>query len=367
MKRTRLILLPVLAALSACGAAPSSPATTQQAPTAPPAQVNFLSMGDWGQAGKTQRIVADNLARHVNTSGLKYEAMLTAGDNFYVPLLGIDDPKWQTMFEQMYDPAVLNFPFYVALGNHDYDLLDKNNPAGPRKWQVEIEYAKANPQSRWKLPSRWYRLELPKENPLVTVLMLDSDRTLLGPELWKEELAWIAAELEKPRKTPWLIAVAHHPLFSNGDHGDVGPLQRELGPLFQQHGVDFFIAGHDHDLQHLEIDGYATSFLLVGGGGAGIRPMRNDVRGPFSRSVYGFADLQFTEERATVRYISGTDGTVLHAFTRTKAGKVNVIQTTPSDRATPRTVRSITRPDAASAATTTRAATSRATTTAISP
>jgi hypothetical protein len=55
------------------------------------------------------------------------------------------------------------------------------------------------------------------------------------------------------------------------------------------------------------------SFILVGGGGADVRPMRNDTRGPFSKSAHGFASLRFTPMLMTVRFIS-RHGEVLHAF-----------------------------------------------------
>jgi hypothetical protein len=319
-------------------------------------------MGDIAQVGPGQARVAAALEKHVVASPRKYDGLFTAGDNFYMKLTGVDDPKWQTLFEDLYHPAVLNFPFYVALGNHDYDKLE----GGGFKWQIEMAYAQVNPQSRWKLPAKWYRVELPAragEEPLVTVLVLDSYKTALGEVEWAKQIAWLESELTRPRKSEWVVAIAHHPLFSNGNHGDNGVIQREFGPLFDKHDLDLYICGHDHDLQHLEIPGYDTSFLLVGGGGASTRPMRVDSRGPFSRALQGFADLNFTPERVTVRYI-GVDGSVLHAFERTRGGgKVKVLETTASDRAVPRTVKDVTRPDAATRPATTRATTTRATTT----
>jgi hypothetical protein len=262
------------------------------------------------------------------------------------------------MFEEMYDPKVLDFPFYASLGNHDYEEL---TPGGMRKWQIEMAYAKAHPRGRWKLPAHWYRVDFPNRapEPLVSVLVLDSYKDGVGEAAWAQQLAWLKGELEQPRKATWIVAIAHHPLFSNGRHGDIGVLQREFGSLFQQHGVDLYICGHDHDLQHLEVPGFKTSLMLVGGGGASTRPMQNDVRGPFSRSTQGFADLNFTRVRVLVRYV-GTDGSVLHAFERTRDGKVTVLETTPSDAAVPLTLKELTRPDAATRRAATRPATTRA-------
>jgi len=364
MKRCGWLLSMMLVLATGCGA--SRPAEKSAAATRPadaaqatPREVNLLTMGDIGQVGPGQARVAAAMEKYVRGAGRSFDALFTAGDNFYVKFTGVDDPKWRTMFEDMYNPSVLNFPFYAALGNHDYEEV---TPGGVRKWQIEMDYAKAHPNSRWKLPAHCYRVDFPggAEKPLVSVLVLDSYKDQVGEQRWAEQLAWVKEQLDGPRKSRWIIAVAHHPLFSNGRHGDIGVMQRDFGPLFQKYGVDLYICGHDHDLQHLEMPGYNMSFLLVGGGGASTRPMQNDVRGPFSRATQGFADLSFTAARVVVRYI-GVDGSVVHAFERTHGGKVKVLETTPSDRAVPLTVKEITRPDAATRrASTTTATTKRA-------
>jgi tartrate-resistant acid phosphatase type 5 len=279
-------------------------------------------MGDWGEGKPAQKNVADAMAKYVAARKTPFAALLSAGDNFYVPLSGVEDPAWQTLFEQMYDAKRLDFPFYAALGNHDYDQ---------NKYLIELAYARQNPQSRWKLPARWYRVDLPAKEPLVTALMLDSDQPNLTAIEWALEKKFIAEELARPR-APWTICVAHHPLFSNGAAADNGVLQKDWGAVFEKEHVDFYLCGHDHNLQHLEVKGWKESFVLAGGGGAHAHPLIRDNRGPFSRTVYGFVHFDVTPDLATVRYV-GADGATLHEFTRTKAGEVKVTLTTPSDAA----------------------------------
>jgi tartrate-resistant acid phosphatase type 5 len=295
-------------------------------------EINLLAMGDWGSGRDDQRLVADRLADYVQTSQKTFSGILLAGDNFYADLTGIDDPLWQTLFEQMYDPKRLAFPFYAALGNHDLEN---------GKMQIELDYAKANPKSRWKLPARWYELDFPVDRPLVKVLMLDSNKQGMTEAEWNTQMDWMKAQFNA-RNAQWLICCAHHPLFSNGNHGDNGALQRDWGPLFESGKVDAFVCGHDHDLQHLEVPGRRTSFMLVGGGGQQVRPIRVDQRGPFSRSVFGFTHLMFTPQRMVARFID-VEGQSVHVFERSIEGNVRIIETTASDVATPRTVRSITR------------------------
>lgn len=288
---------------------------------------------------QNQKTVAAGMARYVASRNKEYAGLLTAGDNIYIQLKNADDPQWNSIFENMYDKARLNFPFFITPGNHDYDQ---------GKLAIELAYARKNPASRWKFPSAYYRLDFPAQSgstadrPLVTVLMLDSCKDQMGAAAWNAQMQWLRRELSNPNNGEWLFCVAHHPLYSNGNHGDNGVLQREWGPLFARYNVDLYIAGHDHDLQHLEMPGVKTTFILVGGGGATVRTMRNDRRGPFSKSIYGFTDINVTPEKCTVKFI-GTDGEIIHAFERTKAGKVRVIESDPSDVAIPRTPQSINR------------------------
>ncbi len=297
-------------------------------------EVNIIVMGDWGNDKNTQKTTAANLAKYVQSTGRPFNATLLAGDNFYVKLNGIQDYQWQSMFEDMYDPQKLNMPFYVELGNHDYEQT---------KAQIEREYAKKHPDSRWKYPAKWYRVDFPAKpaKALFTVLMLDSNKPKLSKEEWAEQIRWMDAELSKPDVGEWTAACAHHPIFSNGSHGDNGVLMLEWGKIFKQHNLDFYLCGHDHDLQHLQIKDWPTTFILAGGGGGGTTDMRRDIRGPFSRKLYGFAHLQFFPQRCDVRFVNGSDGKVVHHFIRSSSGQVEILNTTGRDKATTRPLRAI--------------------------
>ncbi|CAN5453106.1 hypothetical protein BH09PLA1_BH09PLA1_19150 [soil metagenome] len=305
--------------------------------TRPADEVNLLAVADWGMNNANQKLVAAAIANHARNAGRTFSGALCGGDNLYVQPKSVDDPLWLQVFERMYDPAAIDFPFYISPGNHDYE-------AG--KLAMELEYSRRNPTSRWKFPATFYRIDLPAgaQRPLVSVLMLDSNKDRMGEHVWQAQLSWLERELASPRDGTWMIAVAHHPLFSNGDHGDNGVLQTSWGNLFKRYGLDLFIAGHDHDLQHLEMADWKTSFILVGGGGATTRQMRVDRRGPFSRASYGFADLQFSPDKFTVTFVDAQNQS-LHSFERNKSGGVRIVQESASDSAVPRTPRSVNRPD----------------------
>jgi tartrate-resistant acid phosphatase type 5 len=293
--------------------------------------LHLLTLGDWGIDSPERAEVGAEMGKFASKNGNHPAAVLLLGDNFYVKLSGVDDPRIQTFFEKTYDDKNLNIPFYAVMGNHDYSTGDM---------PVEMEYASSK-NTRLKIPSRWYRLDLPAEKPVATILMLDScaPPTLMKQEDWDEEMAWLKSELAKPH-APWLVCCAHHDIFGNGSHGDNGVLMTTWGPLFKQAKVDFYVCGHEHTLQHLELPGWPISFVVAGGGGAKTKPMLKDQRGPFSSSTYGFASFRFTPEKASVELING-NGHLLHAFTRDRNGAIKITANTPSDPATKKPLQTI--------------------------
>ncbi len=64
----------------------------------------------------------------------------------------------------------------------------------------------------------------------------------------------LAAELDRllagAAGIPWKIVVMHRPTWSNGSHGsDDRRFNHALVPVFDRHGVDLVLAGHDHNYE----------------------------------------------------------------------------------------------------------------------
>ena len=294
---------------------------------------HLLMVGDWGYENfEAQTRVAKAMQGYVKEQGFKTEALLMLGDNWYGPLPnGVKDTRWQTQFEEMYPKSVFDCPAYAIPGNHDYQRMPESKVA------AELEYAKL-PGTRWTMPSLWYSFQFPAKRPLMTVIALDSNMPsadgrwdrgtnfTLTPAQQAEQLAWLTAELEKPRTTPFLVVMGHHPIFSNGPHGDHKVLIRDWEPLLRKHKVHLYLAGHDHDMQHLEFEGHPTSFVLSGGGGADLYNLKIDAaqRGPMAERVYGFSELVVTREMLTVRHMDEQGG-LIHAFTKMPDGSMKVV------------------------------------------
>lgn len=288
-------------------------------------KLHTLMIGDWGwhKDMRAQTAVARGMTAYMADKSIQPHCMFLLGDNFYGPFKdGVKCTRWKEQFSDIYPKKDFPFPFHAILGNHDYD----DEPV--TKLDAELAYQKANPGTRWNMPAKWYRLELgPVEKPLVTVLALDSNFKNSKVSLTREEratqLAWFKAELEKPRTTPWLIVIGHHPLYSNGVHGDNPELIKEWDPLFRKHKVHSYICGHDHDLQHIEFKDHPTSFVISGGGGARLREPVQE-HGPFAKAVYGFTHLEVDEHTMVIRHIDANRN-LMHSFEKKTDGTWRVI------------------------------------------
>ncbi|MEP2777148.1 MAG: metallophosphoesterase [Luteolibacter sp.] len=288
---------------------------------------HFTMIGDWGRHDDMtqQKAVAKGMIDYMVERTIRPEAMFFLGDNFYGQMPGgVKCPRWKTQYSAIYPPAAFPGPCHAILGNHEYDDQPKV------KVEAELGYAKYKPTTRWNMPNKWYRLDIgPEEKPLMTVLCLDSNysnqRDQLTPAEKAEQLAWLKAELAKPRKAPWLVVNGHHPLYSNGKYGDFPEMIEEWDALFREHKVHFYFCGHEHDLQHLELEDHPTSFVISGGGGAPIRPLQpGKERGPFGQAVAGFTHLEVTHEQFIVRHVD-KDSNILHAFSKDPDGTWRVL------------------------------------------
>jgi hypothetical protein len=295
---------------------------------------HMLMLGDWGFIGQhvDQNTVAAAMQAYARTNRLNIQALLMLGDNFYGDLGSTNSSRWKTQFEDMYPRSVFNCPAYAVPGNHDYikddDVL---------RYDVELQYAKTS-QTRWTMPSQYYKFLFPAFDPLVTVIALDSNipfadgSTQMGgfftmsAEQRAAQLQWLKDELQKPLTTPFLIVMAHHPIYSDGPHGDNQGLINDWEPLLSQHKVHAYLAGHDHDLQHLEFEGHPTSFFCSGGGGADLYNLRiaPNKRGPYAVKSLGFSHLEVTKTLLTLRHVD-QNGNIVHAFSKTPDNKLTLI------------------------------------------
>lgn len=259
----------------------------------------FLAVGDFGTGGLSQYAMAEAMVKVCEQQGCDF--VLGLGDNFYPDgVSSIKDEKFQSAFEDPF--AGLEIPFYMVLGNHDVEQTESS--------RSQIAYA----SERWKLPGRWYAFHV---GPVRFVAL---DTTGSGARRGDRQLNWIDYVLSAPGDARWTVAYGHHPLYSNGAHGNAAG---ESAKWLQQavcgsETVDLYLAGHDHDLQWLAAkpdECRDTEFIVSG---AGARPRALDGWANAAHFMQG-RTLGFFWFEATADTLIGraydADGTVL--FERT--------------------------------------------------
>jgi hypothetical protein len=286
--------------------------------------LHLLALGDYGTKGNEHQIaVANAMAKFARSLDQPLDAVLALGDNFYKK---ITPDRFENHFEKIYSTDGLDCPFYACAGNHDYGEASYDFQQG--KLQMQIDYAKDNPQSRWKFPAKWYTIELPDaDNPLVKIIVLDGNYWpgALKPKEKLDQRRFLEAELKKKTDAPWLWVVNHFPIFSDcKKRGDNKSLIRDWGDMLKDSNVSLCFAGHDHTMQHLRVEGYSTSFVVSGAGGAGLYDIKRTGRGFTNDKKRGFNHIHVTPEALHVQFIN-TDGDCLHHFQRAPAGEVKVL------------------------------------------
>ncbi len=243
--------------------------------------LTFLAIGDWGRHGTNhQREVAVRMGKSAQEIGARF--VISVGDNFYEDgVAGVDDPAWQTSFEQVYDAPSLQVPWNVILGNHDY----RGNA------QAQLDYVAKS--SRWRMPARWYSYSdqapdgavaeffVIDTSPMMSQYYKDGAKTVKVADQKQNvpvQLAWLDQALEAS-KADWKIVIGHHPVYSGrligadraGDPdeptrraGGSPDLIASLDPILQRHAVPLYLNGHDHNLAHV-LHGQ-THFVCTGAG-----------------------------------------------------------------------------------------------------
>ncbi|EAT12643.1 acid phosphatase [Bermanella marisrubri] len=305
---------------------------------APNSQVSIIAIGDMGTGKEAQYEVSRAIEAVCAEKACDFAIGL--GDNIYE--VGIDsaqDQQMLTKFEYPYEN--LDFPFYMALGNHDNSSVSGiglNNNKGEH--QVDYHYQADRYSDKWNMPARYYRFAAPLESEakLVDLFALDSNPLAalsdLNPEYYqipykKKQQKWFEDQLQTSQ-TPWRIAFAHHPYASNGLHGDAGLYDRVplLGIVWHNFleqsvcdNVDLIITGHDHDLQYLKPrKNCGKTEFIISGAGAKTREFRDENRNESywqQDNIKGFFRLDFIGNKLTIEAYTVEADQLTLAYTRT--------------------------------------------------
>ncbi len=234
----------------------------------------FVSVADTGTGSKSQYSVAQAMTRYYQQK--PYKLVVLAGDNIYN---NGEIEKINAVFERPYQELLKQgVKFQACLGNHDIRTANG---------EPQVNYAGFN------MPGRYYTFK----QDLVQFFALDTNHNAD----WKNQLIWLDKELSQSI-APWKIVFGHHQIYSSGHYGLNKPFVKTLAPIFQKHGVQLYINGHEHHYERTRsING--TTYLTCGAG-AGTRPVGASEWTVRAASELSFAAFELQRDRLE---ISGID------------------------------------------------------------
>ena len=110
------------------------------------------------------------------------------------------------------------------------------------------------------------------------------------------------------------MVYGHHPIYSEGQHEDNNEKIAQLLPVLKDR-ADVYLAGHDHDMQHLKPEG-RLHFFVAGTGGK-LRTIEPGPRSLFAKGANGFAVLEADASTLTVTFVE-VDLTSPYTYTITR-------------------------------------------------
>lgn len=201
---------------------------------------------------------------------------------------GTEDSDWDRYFA-VAAPLLERIPIFLAAGNHEYALRRQGAQRLFHLW--DRLFIPQPPVSTNSSPAPAMLAQLREKNPPldeaafprgyysfdqsgVHFVALDSNQARNI-----EQQRWLEADLSRAtlRRPRAIIVWMHDGPYSMGWHGDNGSLIRDYVPLFEKYRVNIVFSGHDHDFERGRRG--SLNYIVTGGGGAELRPLKCGVPG----------------------------------------------------------------------------------------
>ncbi len=245
-------------------------------PATPRPLLRLAVAGDVGDSGSRLDATADRIAAIGEES--PYDVLLLLGDNVHPG--GDPERLPETVFEPFAGVLAQGAELLAILGNHD----------------VSMGHGEAQ-MSALGMPGRWWSRELGD----VLIVGLDSNDVDN-----QEQLDFLDTTLAETNAR-WKIVALHHPPYSAGYQGSNTDARRAFSPLFERHGVQLVLSGHDHDYQRSKPIGGVT--YVVSGAASGTRRTGEAGFTAVSWSWHHFLDVTIFDDRLVLRAVN-QDGRV---------------------------------------------------------
>ena len=179
----------------------------------------------FGDAQNNIRSLWSRVIREASQYAPRAAFMLHAGD-----LINSDnsDAEWGEWFGA---GGWLNgmIPTVATPGNHEYDDDDRLS----RHWRPQFAFPMNGPTG---LEETVYSFDYQGAR----IISLNSNERV------DEQRDWLKSVLTEADRPKWTIVTFHHPIFSASKERDNPELRAAWRPIFEEHGVDLVLQGHDH-------------------------------------------------------------------------------------------------------------------------
>jgi acid phosphatase type 7 len=212
--------------------------TTRTMPPAGPADFDLVFFGDTGLLGRADGLDTGTAQAIKEMLGLNPDLILPGGDYAYYNTdqrYGTLDNSIDAWFNQN-QPLFSRVPIMPTYGNHEVLLGESYD-----RWAERF----ATPQG-WNGQQN-YSFDVGDVH-FVSILAV-SDTTALP----SSSLTWLRNDLAAARAdagTKWIVPYMHVPAFADGSsHPSNTALRAQLGPVFEQYGVQVVLASHDQSYE----------------------------------------------------------------------------------------------------------------------
>jgi acid phosphatase type 7 len=295
-------------------------------------KIRFVAFGDNSYGDMSDRAIAYHAYQQ------HPDFVMNCGDNVYT--YGSDD-EYQRFFFPVYNtdlagpregaPLLRSVPFYTVIANHDVHDVDANGGEvadfGKHAGALAYYTAMHLPLNGPETPSRItpimgpdarveaFRASAGARFPRMANYSFDygdAHFLCLDSNIYTDPndaalQAWISADLSRTDAI-WKFVVYHHPAFNVGDEHYEEQHMRVLAPLFEAHGVDIVLNGHEHNYQRPR----PFTFAPAGPGrSAAVKEKDRRVSGTFTIDTR-FDGVQHTRPKGILHLITGAGGRELH-------------------------------------------------------
>ncbi|XP_059140215.1 tartrate-resistant acid phosphatase type 5-like isoform X2 [Physella acuta] len=287
--------------------------------------LRFLIIGDMGGVDYApystyyERSTAAEMGKIADLYSPQF--VMELGDNFYYDgVKDVNDFRFQATFEDVYTAKSLQIPWYFIAGNHDHH------------GNVTAQILYTQRSNRWIFPSLYYYKEFPIPNSKAQLGIVFVDTVLLCGNTRDDDMRQPKEPVDKKiadaqwdfvqnalkmSKSDFLFAAGHYPIYSTSYHGSTPCLVDKLQPMLDTYGASGYLAGHEHNFEHLQVKSSAGNNIdyIISGMGSTVGPcLNNSGVVPPGSSLYrycsivskgGFVYAEVTQSNMTLILING--------------------------------------------------------------